>query len=159
MKTPTHPKNSPLSGFRAKSAYDPHPRLTFATTGESLTHQAHKRECDVNNIMAKFEKTGVLEHRNTYQGEYADFTNAPMDYQESLNQVLEAEEMFSSLPSKIRARFGNSPAAFLDFVDNPESGPEMVKMGLAVQQPEDVFEEPKKTTEITKKVSEETPNA
>lgn len=118
-------------------------RYPFYTTGVSATHQAHKDECDVNRIMAKWQKTGVLEHRNTYQGNYGDFTNLPMDYQESLNAVIAAEEMFSSLPGKVRKRFGNDPANFLEFVQDPSNRDEMIELGLAkrtAEGPSDVLE-------------------
>ncbi|AXL14665.1 internal scaffolding protein [Microviridae sp.] len=117
-------------------------RVSFKTTGPSLTHQASKRECDVNNIMAKWAKTGMIDHVNRYPGEYGDFTNVPSDYQESLNAVLAADEQFSSLPSKVRARFGNNPAAFLDFVSDSENVDEMIKMGLMRPKDLEVLEDP-----------------
>lgn len=109
----------------------PTPRVQFSTTGPSLTKQSHMKECDINLIMAKWEKTGILEHRNTHEGSYGDFTSAPGDYQESLNAVLDAETMFSELPSKIRRRFGNDPGQFLDFVQDPDNADEMVSLGLS----------------------------
>jgi len=54
----------------------------------------------------------------------------PQDYHASVNAVLEAREMFESLPSSVRRRFGNDPAAFLDFVGDEENRDEMEKMGL-----------------------------
>jgi len=38
--------------------------------------------------------------------------------------------MFNDLPSSIRSRFGNDPAAFLDFVQDENNADEMVKLGL-----------------------------
>ena len=86
----------------------PRERRSFATTGKSRTEQAHKSETDINRIMAKYEKTGLINHVNNYQGDYGDFTNAP-DYQTALNSVLAANEMFATLPSKLRKQFGNDP--------------------------------------------------
>lgn len=104
---------------------------TFATTGPSLTKQSHAKECDINQIMLKWQKTGMIDHRNVYQGQYGDFTNTPDDYHESMNAVISANEMFESLPAKIRLRFGNDPGQFLDFVGDPENADEMIKLGLA----------------------------
>jgi len=95
-----------------------------------MTKQSFKDECDINNIIKKFMKTGLMEHVNRYQGDYSDIC-AFDDYQTSLNQVIEAGEMFSSLPAKIRSRFGNDPAAFLDFVGDPVNAQEMIDLGLA----------------------------
>ena len=94
--------------------YDPE---EFATVveGESATKQSFKDECDINNIMAKFEKTGVLEHVNNWEAEYGFIDGATFqDYQ---LQVAKAKTMFEELPAKTRERFGNDPAKFLDYFD------------------------------------------
>jgi len=114
-----------------KTAYGKRVPVRFATTGYSLTDQSMAPECDINKIMLRWQKTGVLEHRNTFEGQYGDFINVPQDYHSAMNQVIEAEEMFSSLPAKLRKRFGNDPGAYLDFVADPENSDELVKMGLA----------------------------
>lgn len=95
-----------------------------------LTKQCFADECDIGNIMARFDKTGLIEHVNKFQGDYGDFTGA-QEYQESLNQVMAAEDMFMSLPAKVRAKFENDPGQFLDFVGNPDNLSEMVDLGLA----------------------------
>lgn len=114
-----------------KTAHTGYPRVQFETVGPSLTHQSMAGETDINNIMRKFEKTGILEHRNTFEGKYGDFTDTPQDYHESMNAVLAANDMFETLPAKIRRRFGNDPGQFLDFVGDPNNSKEMIKMGLA----------------------------
>jgi len=118
-----------------RRAYD-RTRTTTLITGESLTSQAHKDECDINRIMLKWAKTGTIEHRNTFQGEYGDFTGSPGDYHEAMTQVVEANEMFESLPSQIRRRFGNDPGAFLDFVQDENNHDQLIDMGLATKRPE-----------------------
>lgn len=114
--------------MKVRSPYE-RERQSFQTTGESLTKQAMKDECDINHIMKKWEKTGVIDHNNTYQGQYGDFTEVPT-YQEAMNKVIQAEEMFMSLPSKIRKRFDNDPGQFIEAVNNPENHDEMVELGL-----------------------------
>lgn len=94
----------------------------------SLTKQAMADECDINRIMAQFEKTGMLTHVNTFQGEYADLGDAP-SFHDAMNRVVAAQEAFDSLPAGVRARFGNDPASFLDFVSNADRS-EMEKLGL-----------------------------
>lgn len=114
-----------------KKHYDAHPRVTFTTDKKSLTHQSMADECDINRIMAKFQKTGILDHRNSFEGQYGDFTNAPEDYHSSMNAVLSAETMFKSLPSSVRKKFQNDPGQFIDFVGDPANKKEMISMGLA----------------------------
>lgn len=95
----------------------------------SHVQQHMKEQCDINQIMAKYEKGQVIQHVNRYQGAYGDFTMAP-DYHEALNRLRSAEEMFGTLPARLREKFANDPGNFLDFVNNPENEDEMRKMGL-----------------------------
>jgi len=97
---------------------------------ESRTQQHMLAETDVNNIMAKYQKTGILTHVARYAGEYGDFSGVP-DYKTGLEMVMAADEMFSSLPSSIRERFGNDPAKFINFATNPDNIEDLRKLGLA----------------------------
>jgi len=107
---------------------------TKQETGEhSLTQQNMQAETDVNNIMAKYEKQQIITHVTKYAGEYGDFSGVP-DYREGLERIMAAEEMFQSLPAKIRDRFGNDPANFIEFATNGENLPELRKMGLAPEE-------------------------
>ena len=105
-------------------------RVQKVFTKPSRAVQYEKDNCDINLILAKYRKTGLIEHLNRFQGQYGDFSNI-QDYQTSLNQVISAQEMFNSLPSFVRARFANDPASFLNFVTDPSNKDELVKMGLA----------------------------
>lgn len=103
---------------------------TIVEYGETRTHQSMKSECDVNRIMDRYQKQGVVTHLNRYQGSYVDLP-AGSDYLEAMVAVRNAQEAFESLPSSLRNQFGNNPAAFLDFVQDPENTDRLVKMGLA----------------------------
>ncbi len=98
------------------------------------TRQCFKDECDVNRIMKKWTKDGLLSHVAAHQGDYGDFTGV-QDYHTSHNQMIAAEEAFMSLPSQIRKKFANDPASFLNFVSKEENFDEMVEMGLANPRP------------------------
>jgi phage internal scaffolding protein len=102
--------------------------------GESRTKQSFKKECDINLIMAKYQKTGAITHFNKHQQNYGIADGST--FQDAMNLVCEAQEMFNDLPSSIRSRFGNDPAAFLDFVQNDENADEMARMGLIEQSAE-----------------------
>lgn len=95
----------------------------------SLTKQADAEACDINKIMARYEKQGILNHVSLNQGFYADVSNVP-DYQGSLAVVESAETLFMSLPADLRARFENDPQKYFDFVSNPANKPELEKLGL-----------------------------
>lgn len=105
-------------------------RFQYFHTGESLTKQSFKDECDINNVMKRFERTGVLEHVNKYQPQWGDYTNTPSSYQEALHQVAAANEMFLSLPARLRAKFDNDPGAYIAFVEDPANADELRAMGL-----------------------------
>lgn len=101
---------------------------------KTRTHRYMKDECDINMIMKKFEKTGQLPEMIKNNPQYGDFTDAP-DYQTALHTVMHAQEQFANLSAKVRNRFNNDPAEFLEFATNPENLKEMVKMGLAEERP------------------------
>lgn len=105
-------------------------RVYAKVEGESLTEQAPKNECDINNILKKYKVSGLVEHVNKYEGKYGDFSDAK-SYQEAMNLVIKGEEAFMSLPANVRVKFNNDPVEFLDFVGNPANKEEMINLGLA----------------------------
>lgn len=115
--------------MKFQTAFGTHRVVDLDTGPESLTIQSSAEECDINSIMSRYAKTGVIEHENRFQGEYGDFLSVN-DYHSAMNQVLAANEAFASLPSGIRANFNNSPAEFLAFTQNPDNKDSMIDMGL-----------------------------
>lgn len=105
-------------------------RLQLHPVGTSLTQQNFQEECDINNIMRRFAKTGVLAHENTSTARYGNFTGFT-DYHASMNKIIDAQNSFMSVDATIRARFHNDPGEFLEFTTNPENISEMIEMGLA----------------------------
>lgn len=113
-----------------RTAYSNRERVQLVNDEPSLTKQCFQSECDINSIMKKWERTGVLENVRARQGHYGDFTNVS-DYQSAVNAVVNAQEAFDSFPATLRARFRNDPALFLEFVDDPSNIEEMISLGLA----------------------------
>ena len=117
----------------------------YAVTGEkagetfekpSMTQQQFKNDADINNIIAKFEVTGVLVdplQPATRIPQFGDFSDMP-SYQDAQNVLVQARNAFMSLPSDIRERFGNDPARYFDFVQNLKEGGddyvEAVRLGI-----------------------------
>lgn len=104
-------------------------RVTLKASAVSKTQQHMKDRCDINKIMSSYQKTGLVTHVNRHKGRYAD-VSAVGSYDEAFALVKEAEISFLELPAGLRQQFGNSPAAFFDFVSNPENIPLMREMGL-----------------------------
>jgi len=101
-------------------------RVRFTGTGR--TKQAMKDECDINNIMAKYQRTGTISHFAKHEASYG-FAPA-VTLQESFEIVEKAREMFDELPSSVRKRFGNDVVGFLAFVQDPTNKDAMAEMGL-----------------------------
>lgn len=96
----------------------------------TITQQQFKDECDINNILKRYEKHGILPDLIKENPRYGDFSEVPT-YQDALNTIHIAETQFMALPASTRQKFSNNPAQFLEFVHNPANIEEMVKLGLA----------------------------
>jgi len=110
-----------------RSAYGEKQKVTI-TTLDARTEQCHRDECDINKIIAKYDRTGVLTHVNDFEARYEDLTG--LDYQTMLNTVANANSMFEGLPSEIRNQFANDPAKFISFMDDENNNEQMYEMGL-----------------------------
>lgn len=104
-------------------------QVGLACAGTSRAKQQFRDECDINTIMRRFQRDGVVSHVARFQGRYEDVTGT-VPYDEALRIVMAAEEAFGSLPSSVRLRFENDPAAFVEFATDPKNRGEMVKLGL-----------------------------
>lgn len=115
-----------------KSNYQHHPRTQTDISVISKTKQQFKDECDVNNILKKFMKTGVWPYETSAPPAYGDFTNIP-DYQESLHYVIKAQDHFAGLSARVRERFMNDTGRFLEFMANNDNYDEALKLGLVLR--------------------------
>lgn len=92
------------------------------------TEQSHKDQCDVNRIINKYDKTGLLNHVTSMEMQYGDCTG--LDYKEALDKVTSIRQAFDTLPNEIRKRFKNSPEEYFNFMSNPENRKEAIELGL-----------------------------
>ena len=97
----------------------------------SLTQQHLAEECDINYIVERFGVTGQLPDVPSHTPTYGDFTGVA-DYREALDAVRAADAAFMALPAKIRERFDNDPALFVDFCSStdPSVRSEAIELGL-----------------------------
>lgn len=126
--------------FKVLSKFDydseSYPGITF--TQPTMTQQQFAEDANINNIIAKFQRTGVL-------GDDPDPNNLPLfgdftarsasNYQTAMNTVVRAREQFDALPSEIRERFGYSPKALLKFLGDSNNYDEAVRLGLVRPNP------------------------
>lgn len=120
-----------------RSRYNAGSREGWKSSVPSMTQQQFKDEADINYIVSMYDSSGVMP---TFHGDgqpaqpvFGDFSSLPDNAQEMYNRMIEAKNNFDSLPLEVRKRFNYDPAAFLDFVDNPENLDELVAMGLATK--------------------------
>ena len=100
-------------------------------TEPSMTQQHFKDETMIDNILQKYAETGFLTDpfspkRPIQFGDFSDVT----DFQTAQNSVARATEYFESLPSHIRASFSNSPAEFLQALNDPEQRSKLEELVL-----------------------------
>lgn len=98
----------------------------------SLTQQQFKEEADINTIVDRFMKSGVLP-TPAKMPQFMDVEGV-FDYQTAMNYVRQADENFMRMDAKVRARFNNSPQEFLEFFADPANTEEAIRLGLAVPQ-------------------------
>jgi hypothetical protein len=103
-------------------------KVITVNTQRELTEQAHKKQCDMNFILRKYQKTGLIDHVKQHQGRYDDVS--VQDFTEAMHTVSEANQMFESLPSFIRQKVGGTVEGFLDFVQNPNNKEELARLGM-----------------------------
>lgn len=101
---------------------------TFVFSKPSLAKQSFRDECDINNILRQFNVTGQLP-AGSVQPQYGDFSGIT-DYQSALNAVMAAQDSFLQLPAKVRAKFDNDPALFVEFASQEANRDEMKALGL-----------------------------
>lgn len=92
-------------------------RVQSTPTGESKTEQAHRQKVNINSIMSKYNMTGVMPSTR-HPAMYGDFTTSG-DFHSAMNRIIDAQQEFASLPSKIRNRFDNDPGKLIDFLSDP----------------------------------------
>lgn len=131
----TNKKSKVETTITFRTAYEPHKKYVFKTSGESLTQQHFKEECDVINIIKRHDRNGIIEHVQRGQARYGDFSNVA-DYREALDLVRDAQNEFMTIPSDIRKKFDNDPGKFYEFVSNPDNKEELKTMGFITSEVE-----------------------
>lgn len=94
----------------------------------SMTRQSEAESCDINVLMKRYEKTGVLP-MDMREAVFADVSSFG-SFREVMETVRKATDAFMELPAATRAQFGNDPVTFIDFCGDPANLPELERLGL-----------------------------
>lgn len=96
----------------------------------TLAQQQFRDDSDPNVVMELFTRTGDASFLQQSNPQYADFLHAPVSFHQAQNQVIAARNAFMDLPARLRARFDNDPAQFVNFVEDDKNYDEAVDLGI-----------------------------
>lgn len=100
-------------------------------SSDGRTRQEFAAECDINVLLDRYEKTGVLTHYSRVEPVYMDLSNGVPDLATALAYLEHAQESFMQLNASARREFDNDPVKFVDFASRPENIERMREWGLA----------------------------
>lgn len=146
-------KLKPRTAYNARD--EEHIGLVFAQD-EGRTQQHFKDECDINVIVNRYVKTGVLPDSNV-EPFYADLSEVPNDLQTAYEAVFRAEAAFMQLPSDVRKSLGNDASKLSGWLLDPQNRDVAIKAGLIVSRQETtvpIIEDKKATPAASEGVSE-----
>lgn len=104
------------------------PNVKLGGFGKGKTKQSFARQVNINNIMAKYRKTGAITHFAKHAPRYADVTG--LDFQTAMDTHVAVQQMFDELPAELRNQFQHNPAAFLDWIQDPANAEQAEALGL-----------------------------
>jgi len=106
------------------------PRKAMVFSGNTMTQAHFQENANINSIMARYKKTGVL--GTGLQGfrrpQFGNFVG--MDFQEMNNIVVRGNELFMQLSPDIRKRFHNDPGELIQFINDEGNRDEAIKLGF-----------------------------
>lgn len=117
-------------GELIRDVFVEHVAVDLECPDDGVTRQEFRDECDINVLMASYERTGVMQHFNRMEPQYLDVSDVP-DLAKALSMVASAEAAFMTLPARVRAEFDNSAVKFVEFAEKPENVSKMREWGLA----------------------------
>jgi len=124
-------------------------RQVHPKCGKTMTEQHHAKTCNINYIVGKYQKTGLVDHVNRHQGRYGDVSAA--NFETAMELVTEQKTVFAELPSSVRKHYKNDVTKYLAHVQTEEGALEHQNLlNPAPEEPEPEKEpqnEPQKATD------------
>lgn len=121
---------------------------------ENRTVQSEADRCNINKIITRYRKTGVIDHTNNLPTQYGVAVGD--DFKTIMDKTRKVQQSFESMPVEVRQRFNNDAAQFMDYVSTtPQSEIEKDEMFYEqkVMKPERT---PKEETTEEKTANQET---
>jgi len=104
-------------------------RVQTINNEPDMAQQQYKDSTDVNTIMNKYEKTGVVTHLAKSQGYFKEL-GEPEDLLDAKMRLIKAERAFDALPAEIRAQCDHNPANFLTMLKDPTKKELLTQYGI-----------------------------
>lgn len=104
--------------------------LDCEAADDGMTRQEFADECDINVLMATYERNGSLNHFNRMEPAYFDASAVP-DLATAIQMAEAANAAFMTLPASARREFDNDPVRFVEFASDPANLSRMREWGLA----------------------------
>lgn len=113
---------------------------------ESKTIQSAEPDCNINNILEKYKRTGQLAHISNTLGMYSDISEIPTLH-ECMNIVADAQSVFAELPASVRKQCAHDPSNFEAWLSDPRNREEADQLGLfePVEEPAQIVPSPQET--------------
>lgn len=107
-------------------------RVRHRSGGETMTDRSQTSTVDINKIMARYKKTGVISHWNHRQPVYGDVSMVT-DFRDAVELADTTWDHFMELDAHIRQEADNDPGRFLEMLSSVEGVQELVDAGLKVE--------------------------
>ena len=104
-------------------------RVHTVNNEPSKTDQQYTEDCCANSILAKYAKTGQINHIAKVRGQYADVSGVE-DLHGTMLKIKDMEAEFLKMSPELRAKFGNKPEGMIQWLSDPKNDEEAVKLGL-----------------------------
>lgn len=109
------------------------PKVVVDTRGDPVrTKQSFRTEADINWIVARYQRTGMLTDPGKVsrrEAIFADFSEVG-DFQDAQERIIKGREAFDSLSAEVRRRFDNEPGKLLDFMADEANLKEAQDLGI-----------------------------
>lgn len=99
---------------------------------EGRTKPEFKKDCDINQIMKRYNNDVKQIPWDEASARYGDFTQIP-DFMEMQQRVIAAQDLFMALPASVRKQFDNDPGLFLAAAETPDGIDLIEKLGLKMR--------------------------
>ncbi len=97
--------------------------------GASRVKQSESGAADINQMVARFIRTGAPPPSVGKEPTYGDFTSFTT-FHDAVNRVRQADADFGALDPIVRRACDHDPGKFLDMVHDPERREELLALGL-----------------------------